>query len=253
MAALLRSPRTLAALAAALAALAIAPPGSGSGGEELAAGARVVIGKSVNGKDLRAVRIGDPDAERKALVVGSIHGDERAGHDVAAALRRRAERIGEVDLWLVRTVNPDGVARETRRNARGVDLNRNFPYRWRENAPSSLEYSGPHPLSEPESRAVARLAKRLRPAVSVWYHQPWGEVLLPCHGPAPIEKRYARIARFPTNRCRGQHLPGTVASWQDHRFGGEAFVVELPADGVTASGARRHARAAAAVAMTGAG
>ncbi len=77
-------------------------------------------------------------------------------------------------------------------------------------------------------------------------------MLLPCKGKAAIERRYARIARFPTNRCRGQRLPGTVASWQDHSFGGEAFVVELPGDGVSASGARRHARAAAVVAADGA-
>ena len=201
---------------------------------------------------LRAVRIGDPDAERKALVVGSIHGDEREGHEIVAALRRRAEEVGDVDLWLVRTINPDGARRGTRQNGRGVDLNRNFPYRWRKSAAGSAEYSGPHPLSEPESRAVARLAERLRPAISIWYHQPWGEVLLPCKGRAAIERRYARIARFPTNRCRGQRLPGTVASWQDHRFGGEAFVVELPGDGITDAAARRHARAAAAVAEEGA-
>jgi len=100
---------------------------------------------------------------------------------------------------------------------------------------------------------VARLAKRLEPDVSIWYHQPWGEVLLPCKGKAEIERRYARIARFPTNRCRGQKLPGTVASWQDHELGGEAFVVELPGDGVSSTAARRHARAAAVVAADGAG
>ena len=234
----------------------IAVIASASAGGDLSAdrvGSRVSFGESVSGKPLRAIRLGNPDAERKALVVGSIHGNERAGHDVVAELRRRAERIGDVDLWLVRTVNPDGARRDSRGNARGVDLNRNFPYRWRPSSPGTAEYSGPHALSEPESRAVARLAKRLEPAVSVWYHQPWGEVLLPCKGRAAIEKRYARIADFPTNRCRGQRLPGTVASWQDHRFGGEAFVVELPADGVSRSGARRHARAAAAVAATGAG
>jgi protein MpaA len=212
--------------------------------------ARVRFGESVRGATLKARRLGDRDSRRKALVVGSIHGDETAGHRVIEELRRRRDRIGGVDLWTVRTVNPDGVAAGTRRNDRGVDLNRNFPYRWRGEVPaSSGYYPGPHPLSEPESRAVVRLVKRLEPAVTIWYHQPWGAVLLPCRGPAPLERRYARIARFPTDRCRGEHLRGTATSWQEHRVGGTAFVVELPAAGLSRPAAHRHARAAAAVAM----
>ena len=35
-----------------------------------------------------------------------------------------------IDLWLVPVYNPDGLARHTRRNAHGVDLNRNYPYKW---------------------------------------------------------------------------------------------------------------------------
>ena len=64
------------------------------------------------------------------LVVGSIHGNETAGHAVVARLRALEPPPG-VQLWLVRTVNPDGALIGTRQNARGVDLNRNFPFRWR--------------------------------------------------------------------------------------------------------------------------
>ena len=86
--------------------------------------------------------------------------------------------------------------------------------------PSSGEYPGPRPFSEPESRAVRRLVKRVRPRVTIWYHQPWGQVLLPCHGPAQAQRRYARIAHLPTKRCRGQRLPGTATRWQNHRCRG---------------------------------
>jgi protein MpaA len=216
-------------------------------------GGRAQFGESVRGETLRAQRLGERDAARKTLVVGSIHGDEPQGHDVIEELRRRADRIAGVELWSVRTVNPDGAKAGTRRNARGVDLNRNFPYRWRGGVPpSSGYYPGPHELSEPESRAVVRLIKRIEPAVTIWYHQPWGAVLIPCRGPAPIEKRYSRISRLPTDRCRGAGLRGTATSWQEHRVGGEAFVVELPAGPLSPRAAHRHARAAAAVAMDGA-
>jgi hypothetical protein len=215
---------------------------------------RITFGHSVQGVKLRAIRLGNPDATRKALVVGSIHGDEREGHEIVRRLRRSHRDTRGVQLWVVKTVNPDGVDSGSRKNARGVDLNRNFSYRWRANAPpSSGYYPGPHPFSEPETRAVRRLARRLKPKVTIWYHQPWGQVLLPCHGRARLRKRYARIARMPVKRCRGQRLRGTATSWQNRRLPGTAFVVELPGGELPNSAARRHARAAAKVARSGAG
>jgi hypothetical protein len=244
------SPLVLAILGTALATLA------GLGLPTLASGAlkRLTFGDSVRGTKLRAIRLGDPDATRKALVVGSIHGNEAEGQEIVRMLRRSHRDTPAVQLWVVKTVNPDGVDGGTRKNARGVDLNRNFSYRWRGAVPaSSGYYPGPHPFSEPETRAVRRLARRLKPRVTIWYHQPWGQVLLPCHGPARVQKRYARIARLPVERCRGQRLHGTATSWQNHRLPGRAFVVELPGGELRNSAARRHARAAAKVARSGAG
>ena len=218
-----------------------------------AADHRITFGHSVHGTKLVATRIGDPDAKRTGLVVGSIHGDETEGHEIVHTLKRRYRDAKHVKLWVVKTVNPDGVAANMRKNARGVDLNRNFAYRWEGGVPpSSGYYPGPHPFSEPESRAVKRLVKRIRPNVTVWYHQPWGQVLLPCHGPAGVQRRYADLADWPTKRCRGQHLHGTATRWQNHHFRGQAFVVELNAGELPDSAARRHARAAVKVVRSGA-
>ena len=210
----------------------------------------VPLGRSTEGRAIGAVRLGDPDSPRKVLVVGAIHGNEVAGMRVTRALRKRGAAEG-VDLWVVDTVNPDGVARGTRGNSRGVDLNRNFPRRWRRSSRRGPYYSGKRPLSEREARIVARLIERIRPAVTIWYHQPWGAVLLPCSGPAPLERLYMDTARFPGERCRGAGLRGTATSWQRHEFGSTAFVVELPRGGISARAAERHARAAAAVAAGG--
>ena len=186
--------------------------------------------------------------ERRALVVGSIHGDEGAGHAIVRRIRREPARAG-VALWTVRTVNPDGVTAGTRGNAHGVDLNRNFRYRWRADAaPGSAYYQGPSPASEPETRAVMRLIRHLEPDLTIWYQQPWGQVLAPCRGSGAAEKLYARISRLPVERCRDAHLPGTATSWQEHRVGGTAFVVELHAGELSDAEVRRHARAAARVA-----
>jgi hypothetical protein len=215
----------------------------------------ISLGHSVRGRPIVAVRLGDPDSPRKALVVGVIHGDEPAGLGIVRSLRRRFSDIHGVDLWTVTAINPDGLARHTRRNARGVDLNRNFSYRWRGGvSTSSDEYPGPAPFSEPESRAVKRLVLRLHPDVTVWYHQPWGQVLAPCHGDASVQRTYAAISGLPMKRCRAQHLHGTAIAWQNHRLPGTtAFVVELPAGRPGARAVLRNARAAARVSRDGAG
>jgi Zinc carboxypeptidase/N-acetylmuramoyl-L-alanine amidase len=244
----------LRALAVAIAAAVLAVIACALAPVAGAASKHVKFGHSVDGRRLVAVRIGDPNAKRTGLVVGSIHGNETAGHEIVHILRHRYRHAHGVNLWVVKTVNPDGVAADTRKNAHGVDLNRNFSYRWQDGVPrSSGYYPGPHPFSEPESRAVRRLVKRIRPNVTIWYHQPWGAVLLPCHGPARVQRRYAQIARFPTDRCRGAHLHGTAMNWQNHKFPGRAFVVELRAGELPNDQARRHARAAVKVARSGVG
>ena len=213
---------------------------------------RVEVGRSAGGRAIVASRLGDPSSERKVLVVGAIHGDERGGLAVTRSLRRDwAERLPGVDLWVVDTFNPDGLRRGTRQNARGVDLNRNFPYRWRANGRRGTRYwGGPKPLSEPESRAIRRLVLRLRPAVTIWYHQPWNAVLA-CGNDAPMQRRYARLAAMRVD-CRGSGLTGTASSWQNRVVGGgTTFVVELAGGGVSDRVGRRNARAAALVARGG--
>jgi protein MpaA len=217
-----------------------------------AAAERQVIGRSVHRRPITAVQVGDPVGSRVALVVGVIHGDERAGLRIAAAIKRDAgtnsAALQGTQLWVIATVNPDGLRAHTRKNAHGVDLNRNFPFHWQGHVtPSSGYYPGPKPASEPETRAVIRFADRIRPQVSVWYHQPWNAVLA-CRGRPQIAADYAKLVGMRTS-CRGKGLRGTVISWETHAFpGSAAFVVELPAGGISGATADRNARAALTIA-----
>jgi protein MpaA len=183
------------------------------------------------------------------LVVGSIHGNETAGHAVVRQLRRLAVPAG-VQLWTLRTANPDGVARGTRQNAHGVDLNRNFPYRWRrQGGRFSPFYSGPSPLSEPESRAVRRLVRWISPHMTIWYHQALRLVDLGSGGDPAIVRAYARRVGLPA-RTIG-FLPGVATRWQNRRFPKtSAFAVELPGGRLAPRAAARHARAVLSVARS---
>jgi protein MpaA len=196
-----------------------------------------VVGHSVLGRPIKAVVVGPRDAQRNVLVVGSVHGNETAGHAIVAALRRRNAAPPRTALWLVRSFNPDGVAARTRQNARGVDLNRQAPFRWRA-LPRGTFYSGPRPLSEPESRAAIRLVRRLRPALSIWYHQAAHIVA----STKPAARRYARAVGLPWGKLPGSY-PGSISNWQNHAFPrATAFVVELAGGPLTRRAVQRHAR-----------
>jgi murein peptide amidase A len=210
--------------------------------------AREVIGRSVRGKAIVATRYGDATSPRVALVVGAIHGDEPGGLRVVSELRRIATLAEGAQLWVIPTVNPDGLKAHTRKNAHGVDLNRNFPLRWRDHVPqSSGYYPGPHPASEPETRAVMAFVEQIRPTLSVWYHQPWGAVLA-CHGRPGIAAHFAKLVHMGTS-CMGSADRGTAIKWENHTIAGSAaFVVEMPPGRVAGRTARRHARSLLAIA-----
>ena len=124
-----------------------------------------------------------------------------------------------------RTINPDGVAAGTRGNAHGVDLNRNFPYRWR--PLTGGEYSGARPLSEPESRAAHRLILREKPDLTIWFHQPFGLIDRPNGNPFAAQPLLR--ADRPTPRPPPRPLPRQRLPLAKPRFPrSTAFVAELP-------------------------
>jgi murein peptide amidase A len=211
--------------------------------------AALPIGHSVDGRAIRPVVLGDPAATHRVLVVGCIHGNEPAG----LAITRRVIAAGAptgTEIVVVPSVNPDGCARGTRGNAHGVDLNRNFPSNWSAiGRPGSFQYSGPHALSEPESRYSVALIERLQPQVTIWFHQPQGIVRAWGQSVATA-RRFAALARYPYRSIRWPY--GTAANWQNHRFPGTAsFVAELPPGPVPSARIGMWVRAIREIAVEG--
>jgi protein MpaA len=199
----------------------------------------ILIGRSTKGRPIRAYVIGDPHAARTMLIVGCIHGNEPAGIAIARRLVATTTPIPGLALWVVPVLNPDGVAAHTRQDGRGVDLNRNFPYRW---VPlTGYEYSGPHALSEPESRAAVKLITRIRPQITIWYHQ--HATLIDLSGGNPdVERDYSSLVGLPAHEL--VRYPGSAPGWENATFSGTtAFVVELPTGSLSDGSIRRHVEA----------
>jgi protein MpaA len=203
----------------------------------------VSIGRSVEGRPIVARVLGDPQASRRVLVVGCIHGDEPAGIAVTRSLRRAQFPRG-VGVWVIDTVNPDGLRHHTRQNADGVDLNRTFPVGWR--PLTGIFNSGRGPLTEPESIAIHRLIVGLHPAITIWYHQ-HAALVDDSGGSRAIERAYADRVGLPL-RPYGT-VPGSITRWQDATYRRDtAFVVELPAGPLSRAAVVRHTNAVVALA-----
>lgn len=182
------------------------------------------IGHSVKGRPIKAYRIGDPQAARKVVFIGAMHGDERGPSRILTNLRD-GNAIRGADIWVIPFLNPDGAARNTRKNARGVDLNRNFPVDWRHQ--TGKYYSGPRPASEPETRSVMRFLRNIDPRFMVSFHQPlFG-----------IDTSYGKSRKLALRLAEGLELPrkvfrcntgchGTMTQWFNAKLPGAGLTVE---------------------------
>ncbi|MEX9252256.1 murein tripeptide amidase MpaA [Pseudenterobacter timonensis] len=164
-----------------------------------------------------------PQADRNSgLIIAGTHGDENSSIvTLSCALRTLAPERRRHHVIL--TVNPDGCQLGLRANARGVDLNRNFPaanwragetvYRWNSAAPERdvVLLTGEKPGSEPETQGLCKLIHQLKPAWVVSFHDP-----LACIED-PHETRLgvwlADAFALPLVKSVGYETPGSFGSW----------------------------------------
>lgn len=215
-------PRRLAVLALALVGCRAAPVVVEPAAPVSTSVAWSSIGTSVEGRPLRCARFG---AGEVVLLVAGIHGDEAAGTPL---LERLALELAEQPAWAARRcvivvpdLNPDGLASGERRNARGVDLNRNFPAaNFRER-----DAHGGTPLSEPEARALHALILEERPARILSFHQPIA--VIDWDGPAEaLAHVLAAACELPAKRIGSR--PGSLGSWSGVDLAIPTVTVELP-------------------------
>jgi hypothetical protein len=162
------------------------------------------VGRSVQGRTLYERDVVAPDPKIRVLVVGAMHGDELSSASLALHWIQHALDTPANAHWrFIPALNPDGLmARPARRvNARGVDLNRNFPTpNWARDAKIYWEqrtrkdprrWPGTSPLSEPESTYLHDEMLRFQPDLIVSIHAPYG--MLDFDGPGVPPPRLGRL------------------------------------------------------------
>jgi protein MpaA len=182
-----------------------------------------VYGASVDGVPLTVYLPGSGSAG--IVVLAAIHGDEPET-TVAVSEALRCLPAGDLQAAVILCGNPDGMVRGTRGNARGVDLNRNFPtsnwrpdpvfYKSRAHDARDIALSpGSEPASEPETRALLSLLERLKPRAVVSLHS-----ALACiddSGASHLGRQLAGRCALPFLTEIGYPTPGSMGTWAGER------------------------------------
>jgi len=159
------------------------------------------------------------------LIMSAIHGDEPAGIPIVEQLAEylRQSRQGFLNgrtVVLLPFANPDGIAKNTRYNANGVDLNRNFATKNRINN----EKYGLAPLSEPESYIISQIIRQYKPDRIVSIHQPYA--CIDYDGPGQmLAGHMARYCDLPIKKLGAS--PGSLGSYAGETLGIPTITFEM--------------------------
>lgn len=171
----------------------------------------------------------------RILLLGGIHGDELTSVSVVFQWLDLIDTVAARQFhWHIAPVlNPDGLlaAKPQRMNARGVDLNRNFPTPgWAQDAKAywakmarsdPRRFPGEAPLSEPESRWLYEEMERFQPDLVISVHAPFG--IIDFDGPRNPPRRFGRLY---LNRL-GVY-PGSLGNYGGMHKNVPVITIELP-------------------------
>ena len=183
------------------------------------------MGISAQGRPLLAAQAGS--GALRIYLIGGIHGDETESRSLLESLKDEANPAATIRI--LRDLNPDGTAAHTRDNARGCDLNRNWPAA-NFNAHS---WGGPAALSEPETRIVDQDLRTFAPDIVVVLHSISIGPLVNYDGPA--DKLAAALVdgvrpidpRWHVKPDMGYPTPGSLGSYLGKDRGIPILTVEF--------------------------
>ena len=185
-----------------------------------------IVGTSVQQRPIMCLVLGDgPDV---TLIMATIHGNEAAGTPLVRSLswylRQHPEMLAGRTVVLMAVANPDGMVNDSRYNAKGIDLNRNFEAKNRVNS----KQTGLTALSEPEARAIKQVIQQYKPDRIVSIHQPLN--CIDYDGPARmLAERMGQYCALPVKKLGAR--PGSLGSYAGVTLGIPIITFEmLPAD-----------------------
>ncbi|QTA86487.1 M14 family zinc carboxypeptidase [Desulfonema magnum] len=184
---------------------------------------RYTLGASNEKQPIEAIVIGH--GKDAILILASFHGNEKSGTPLVRQLTdylyKNPRLLQGRKVMILPVVNPDGGKRNSRYNARGVDLNRNFSTANRINNTRH----GLKALSEPETRAVIRAIRQCHPNRIISLHQPLA--CIDYDGPGrKLADHIAKYCDLPVRKLGA--MPGSLGSYAGVTLGIPTITLELP-------------------------
>ena len=184
---------------------------------------RSIAGRSIENRPMAYTVLGQ--GRDVTFILAAIHGNEKAGiqlvHRLERYLQQNPQMLEKRKVVLLPIANPDGVAHNSRYNASGIDLNRNFPASNRINS----NRFGRAALSEPETRFIFQLIRQYTPDRIVSIHQPLA--CIDYDGPSrAMANRMAEYCNLPPKKIGAK--PGSLGSHAGVMLGIPTITLELP-------------------------
>ncbi len=196
--------------------------------------------RSVLGRAIEWCEFGS--GPHSVIVMAGVHGDESQGVAVAREVTKGLARLSDSDLGIIRVVvlplvNPDGYEVDSRKNANGIDINRNFPtkdFGTGPSDPSHKFYGGRQPASEPETQAIMEVVGLYQPRLIISLHEPMACVNY--NGPSQrLAGRISKVTGLPAVGDIGYPCPGSMGTYYGQERRLSLITLELPKDRVDTS------------------
>lgn len=168
--------------------------------------------KSVQGRDIELFGYNEHKNGKTVLIIGVFHGDEPQGEILINRFIKENQCVPKNKLLFIPCLNPDGKALNTRQNANGVDLNRNFPTKNRKIIEDEHYFGGKEPSSEPETKFIINILEKYTPDFILTLHTPYKVVNF--DGPARKQAEIlSKIIGYPVSEDIGYETPGSFGTY----------------------------------------
>jgi len=174
---------------------------------------------------------------KTTLIMAGVHGDEQDGVDVVRAVLSSlsATPVNTLEgqrIVVMTCANPDGYAANTRQNANGIDINRNFPDKTFGTGKKSKKFNaGKIAASEPETKAILGVVAHFKPSLIISLHE-----ALACvnyNGPCiRLARRISKATGLPAVGDVGYPTPGSMGNYFGFDKRLPVITLELPKEKV---------------------